>query len=272
MTDSWVAIGMDRLPWLPDEPPARQTKLKAGRSGNNIVAWAFAALLIVAGVSFWLGTRTTDQSPLAAPPSATVTLPAQVSSQPLNAGADQVQPVTPPALQPVQEPEIHRVTERPAAASRPTWRPLPREVPQDVADRVQRTMATDEADRVAGIQTGTPPKAAPAVPVVPNTQSVRLWSARESGGAFGRVVQIGAFGSRQQAKLGWRYMSRAYPGVKRLPAVVVEAHNSHGRPFYRFQIGTTSQAHSEILCQRMGQIRLSCAVVGLPGEKRTVER
>jgi hypothetical protein len=41
--------------------------------------------------------------------------------------------------------------------------------------------------------------------------------------------------------------------------------------FYRFRIGTTSQAHSEVLCQRMEKIHLSCAVVGLPW-KAKVER
>jgi hypothetical protein len=57
-----------------------------------------------------------------------------------------------------------------------------------------------------------------------------------------------------------------------LPATVVSARNSRGRYFYRFQIGTTSQAHSEVLCQRMERIRFSCAVVGLPGKKKAVER
>jgi hypothetical protein len=133
-------------------------------------------------------------------------------------------------------------------------------------------MATDEMNKVAGAQQGAAAKTEPAVPPVANTQNVKLWPARYSAGATGRVVQIGAFGTRLQAKLGWKYMSRAYPGVKRLPAVVVETHNSRGRPFYRFQIGTTSQAHSEILCQRMQRIRFSCAVVGLPGKRKAIER
>jgi hypothetical protein len=90
-------------------------------------------------------------------------------------------------------------------------------------------------------------------------------------GAAGRIVQIGAFGSRQQAKLGWRRMTQAYPAVGRLPAVVVRSRNSRGKLFYRFQIGTTSQAHSEVLCQRMEKIHFSCAVVGLPW-KAKVER
>ena len=66
-------------------------------------------------------------------------------------------------------------------------------------------------------------------------------------------------------------MVRAYPALKRLPPVVVGSRNSQGRHFYRFQIGTTSQAHSEVLCQRMEKIDLSCAVVGLPWKPK-VER
>jgi len=101
-------------------------------------------------------------------------------------------------------------------------------------------------------------------------------------------------------------MVRAYPAMTRLPAVVrpdrnskgrifyrfrvgttSQAHsevlcqrmqrvvrpdrNSKGRIFYRFRVGTTSQAHSEVLCQRMQRIRLSCAVIDLPG-KAKVER
>lgn len=99
----------------------------------------------------------------------------------------------------------------------------------------------------------------------------RLWPSTESKGASGRIVRIGAFGTRQQAKLGWRRMQRAYPAVARLPATVVRDRNSRGRAFYRFQIGTTSQAHSEVLCQRMAKIGFSCAVVGLPW-KAKVER
>jgi len=59
--------------------------------------------------------------------------------------------------------------------------------------------------------------------------------------------------------------------MTRLPAVVRPDRNSKGRIFYRFRVGTTSQAHSEVLCQRMQRIRLSCAVLDLPW-KATVER
>src|SRR4029079_332332 len=76
-----------------------------------------------------------------------------------------------------------------------------------------------------------PPRAAPV-----QERPLTLWPARVSQGASGRLVQIGAFGTRFQAKLGWWHMVRAYPALRRLPAVVVEARNSRRRPFYRFQI------------------------------------
>ena len=267
MTDSRVALGMDRLPWLPDEP-ARPAKARKA-ANHGLLAWVIAGVLLVAGGSYWLGTRTAGGEQDAGPqsrPSTTLILPDSRPVQP-----EVVAPVTSPDIPRVAEPEVRRVVERP---SKPAWKPLPHSVPTEVAERVERTMATDEMDKVAGAQGVTakaePPK--PLVPPVANTQSVKLWPARESAGATGRVVQIGAFGTRLQAKLGWKHMARAYPGVRRLPAVVVEARNSRGRPFYRFQIGTTSQAHSEVLCQRMERIRFSCAVVGLPGAKKAVER
>jgi hypothetical protein len=97
------------------------------------------------------------------------------------------------------------------------------------------------------------------------------WNPRIVTGAAGRLVQIGAFGSVHQAKRGWWFMVHDYPAMAHLPAVVRETRNSRSRAFYRFDVGTTSQAHSEVLCQRMQKIHLSCAVVGLAW-KAKVER
>lgn len=271
MTDSRVAMGMDRLPWLPDEP-VRPAKPPRQARGGGLLGWALAALLLAVGAtSYWLGMRSAADETPAAPqatvaPSATVPLPQPQRVEP----PAEVAPLTPPETRPVSPPEVRRVVEAPRTPTAPRY--LPRTVPKEVADRVARTIATAEADRVASAQKGGRAKSAPARTAVPNTQSVPLWPASESAGAVGRVVRIGAFGSRHQAKLGWRHMARSYPAVKRLPAVVVEARNSRGRKFYRFQIGTTSQAHSEVLCQRMQRIRFSCAVVGLPGARKAVER
>ena len=99
MGDSRAAVGTDRLPWLSDEPVAT-----AKRPTSGLLGWVTVALVLVAAVSYWIGTRTIDQTPLV-PPNAPVT-----SQAPMQAPVyEQVQPVAPPEAQPLREPEVHRV-------------------------------------------------------------------------------------------------------------------------------------------------------------------
>jgi len=254
MTDSRAAVGFDRLPWLADEPERERRQ----RSGRELAGWAVAGVLLVAGASYWLGQRAAPetQPPVATraiPQSATIPLPAPQMAQP------QVEPDRLPQVEPAPQPALS--------------------VPRPTVERSARKRVTISPRRSARSEPKTDSATTPAAskpatakPATTAEQPLRLWPARVSQGASGRLVQIGAFGTRQQAKLGWRRMMRAYPAVGRLPATVVSARNSHGRYFYRFQIGTTSQAHSEVLCQRMEHIRFSCAVVGLPGARKAVER
>ena len=242
MSQAQLAAGPDRLPWLNDETP----RPRRGRSG----AWTLGgavALFAVAGLSFWLGKQNWDEQDLA-PPSTTVALPPPSVAQP-EVKAEGAPEIAPPAAAPVvrqsPQPEVRVAEPKLVPETRP---------PAPVEARPAIAPAPLAAARAAK---------SPALP---------LWPARVSTGAYGRLVQIGAFGSRLQAKQGWRSMVRAYPAVSRLPAVVVQAKNSRGRHYYRFQIGTTSQAHSEVLCQRMDKIGMSCAVVGLPWKPRGVER
>jgi hypothetical protein len=255
MTDSRAAVGFDRLPWLADEPA------RSGRGApRELAGWLAAATIVVAAVFYWLGQRTANEAqppPIshAAPRSTTVPLPAP------QVAAPQVRPDRVPEVVPAPVPTVS--IERPVQRY---VRPKRAAVPVRKMDRPSASPKNDTAPA----PTATAPAVAKAQ-VTPE-RPLTLWPSRVSQGATGRLVQIGAFGSRQQAKLGWRRMMRSYPAVGRLPATVVSARNSHGRYFYRFQIGTTSQAHSEVLCQRMEHLRFSCAVVGLPGAKKAVER
>jgi outer membrane biosynthesis protein TonB len=187
--------------------------------------------------------------PIEQPPSVA---PQQLPPQP------QVTIEQPPQVSPAPAPEV------PIARPRPTKRAVAR-VRHPAPAKAPAAAAEDQAD-------STPAETAEQQPAKPAKAPLKLWPATQSQGAEGRIVRIGAFGSRDQAKLGWRYMVRAYPAVAHLPATVVGVRNSHGQHFYRFQIGTTSQAHSEVLCQRMDRIHFSCAVVGLPWKPKGVER
>jgi hypothetical protein len=259
MNDARAVVGMDRLPWLTDEPkpPAR-----ANSSARELLGWAVAGFVMVAGISYWLGVETgrSGQDAIttsAETPRSTVKLPeprAIAPEVPLPA-VPEVR-LAPDRIVAIPEPRAEKPV-RPRRTSSTKRKLSPMRLDKSkLADTVTRQRARKQSTAVRTARPATAP---------------RLWPATESKGAYGRVVRIGAFGSRQQAKLGWRRMQRVYPAVARLPATVVADRNSRGRRFYRFQIGTTSQAHSEVLCQRMQSIRFSCAVVGLPW-KAKVER
>lgn len=257
MSEAQALPASDRLPWLADEPKPKRAPAK--RSAFGVLAWFAVPVLLVAAAFFWLGSR--SDAPQTAqlhptPPSATVPLP-----QPLRiAPQPEVAPAPMPEVRPAPAQDVHAAPQRAIHLTR-----------TQAAD-AERSAAENRAGSEEAKPQETAMQPAPAVaPPVARPQPLRAWQPRVVIGAAGRLVEVGAFGTVQQAKLGWRYMVRAYPAVAHLPAVVRPDRNSRGRYFYRFRVGTTSQAHSEILCQRMQRIHLSCAVVGLPW-KAKVER
>jgi hypothetical protein len=253
MSEVQVAGGLDRLPWLADEPSRRPTPPKRR---DLIIPWALASVLLVAGVSFWVGSRSeVSQTPgpsSIARPSATVAVP-----QARPAPSTEVRVTPQPQVTPLPAPLVRQAPIREIHIAPPSVRRVA------IEDVVKQVTAEHQAEKPVAAA----PQAKPAAPAADLTP----WPPRVTAGAYGRLVQIGAYGSRIQAKRGWAAMVRAYPAVSHLRAVVVETRNSRGRSFYRFQIGTTSQAHSEVLCQRMQKIDLSCAIIGLPW-KAKIER
>ncbi len=237
MSDSRAAAAIDRLPWLEDEPHRTPNIAWSG-----LWRWAVPALLLVAGISFWLGTRTAPGNEFDAPvartpagprPATTVALP---EAEP--AIAEQQAPITPEARD-IAEPQPPRAAARPVVRN---GRAVTRR--QGVPRRRVTAAARPEP--------------------VPHSPQLQYWPALTSAGASGRMVRIGTFASSSQAKRGWRAVVRVYPGMKRIPTVVVPlASLRDGRTYFRLQMGTTSQAHSEVLCQRMRVIGQSCVVVGL---------
>ena len=285
MSDGQVAAA-DRLPWLADEPaPAARSAARRPRPHSkpstfgSLAGWAVAAIIAVALAAYWFGSVSGDRE---APQQvevrdpgtreATVKLPEPRQATPPQVSIPPAPEVNPSPAPQVKVPEL-RVTSGPPrkSASVRADRPETSESstsPSSDEETAKAVSADSAVDTLLAKERSAASK--DAARVTPSEPLVR-WPSRVTKGASGRLVQIGAFGSRQQAKLGWRRMQRAYPAVGRLPAVVVEARNSRGRRFYRLQIGTTSQAHSEVLCQRMEKIRFSCAVVGLSW-KAKVER
>lgn len=248
MTDSRMAYDPDRLPWLTEE---RKPRRQAGTA--SLLLWALLGALLVAGVSYWFGVQSASVSDdytgaRPASPAATVKLPepAIVEPQPSD-----VRPAPMPDVQAVAEPAPIRIPQ--AAPVRKTKASVTRR-----ASIRPRARPVSHLTRVRAAQAKRPVTARRPAPM-------QAWPASVSAGAYGRVVRIGAYGSRRSAKLGWWKIISRYPGMRRLKAVVAPVLSPSGRIYYRLQFGTTSQAHSEVLCQRMRVIARTCAVVGLPG-------
>lgn len=236
MSDVPVAVGFDRLPWLADDHQPRPARQQA--RVREWFGWTVAALLAVAGLSYWLGLRTAEAPPERDPqrlaPPVTVPLPAPRRTA----------PATPPQVVLEPAPQVAPVSAAPPART--------------------KTAPQSRSNQVSPIKPKTSRPAPVAKPASPS-----LWPVRVEAGAFGRLVRIGTFSTRQQAKRGWSRIMRLYPGMSRLPALVVPQRSLRdGRTYYRLQMGTTSQAHSEVLCQRMRMIGQSCVVVDLPAGAR----
>ena len=222
----------ERLPWLTDDKP------RSNWRGPALLLGGMLAALLVAGVSYWAGMQTAPQGDGVAP-RATIDLPEPVVGTP-----EEIQP----------EPTV--------ADAEPQRIATPEAEPQRAATVIDRR-APVRAKRKAA-----PARKVAAKPAEPKKAVLKPWPVREVAGASGRMVRIGTFASSRQAKRGWWKVVGTYPGMKRIPALVVPVQSlRNGKTYYRLQMGTTSQAHSEVLCQRMRIIGQSCVVIGLPPAK-----
>lgn len=240
MTDSRVALGMDRLPWLPDEPA------RTRQSSGNLLGWAAFAILLVAGLAYWLGQRSAeDASPESSltRPEATIRLP-DAAARPT-----EVQPVTAPKVEPIAAPPIPIMESQPA----------PRRAP---VERVRATPGAVVEETPGDAEAESALNQTIAAQEAPKPVATGPWPVRAVEGASGRLVRVGAFRTARQAKKGWWAIVKVNPTLKRLPALVVPVQSlRNGNVYYRLQMGTTSQAHSAVLCQRMRMIAQSCVVI-----------
>ncbi|MES2137335.1 MAG: hypothetical protein V4502_09810 [Pseudomonadota bacterium] len=197
---------------------------------SELTGWAIAATVLVAGVSYWMGANSGEQP--AAPSSrvTTVQLPEpyrMIEAQP------QVQGEPMPEVDPIVAPPM------PAIAA-----PVKRAAPRPTVSEAREEKSSAKPD------------------------TLQPWPARQINGASGRLVRVGTFYTSRQAKKGWWAIVRNNPALAHLPALVVPVRSLRdGRIYYRLQMGTTSQAHSAVLCQRMRMIAVSCVVIGLDQAK-----
>ena len=155
---------MDRLPWLSDEPtpPSRRVhkprepkapRARAATSASELAGWVVAAVLLVGGGSYWLGTRSAEQDvqSSAIEPRSTATLPEP---------RETVQPQVPLA----QMPEV-RPTPVPTIAVPRTTKPVRRHRHVERRRKLSpMDMSTSDLGNTVAAQEGiTPEEKKPAV-------------------------------------------------------------------------------------------------------------
>jgi hypothetical protein len=236
MNDGRAISGSERLPWLTDDVPA------ASRRGARwSKAWLIPAILLIAAVSYWFGTQSWQ---LGTSPPATSTPPVRSS-----------QTVTLPDAQ-VAEPAAPEVTQSPQPQVAPV--PVPA-MPRISSGPVERVRQQPKASEAAAADSD---EATDEKPAETKVDPLALWPVRVTDGASGRLVRVGTFRTVHQAKKGWWAIVRLNPSLKRLQALVVPVPSlRNSQTYYRLQMGTSSQAHSEVLCQRMRMIGQSCVVI-----------
>ena len=254
MGDVQAVSGLDRLPWLADEPRMRGPRRRAW---PLLLGALVAALAAFAGAVYWFGPASQPAPPVTQAKSSPVTVPLPAPREAPPPAQPQIALDPPPLVEPVAAP--------------PSPSPVVREAPKvpkasrTAVRRTVRAKAPPRATRTARKQAAEPTAVAAKTSAAP-----ALWPVRAEQNSAGRLVRIGRFTTPRKAKRGWHQIARAYPGMKRLPALVVPIRGvPSGRRYYRLQMGTTSQAHSEVLCQRMRAVHLSCVVLDIPPTKRT---
>lgn len=265
MTDVRAAYDPNRLPWLNDTDGGRAVRRLEPRrppQWSVVALWGTIALILVAAIGYWAGLRSVAEIESAASEAVSASEVTAVLPEP------QVKAPPPPQATPSPQQDLQPVA--PPAVVRMNR-------PQPVAPAVQE-QSMEPAEPAAAAEVGTageestatqllnaPAPVVQAPPRLARPAPLTLWPADVSQGAAGRVARIGTFSSRLGAKRAWSRIVRIYPGMKRLKAVVVPVPSvRNGRTYYRLQFGTTSQAHSAVLCQRMRIVGQSCVVVGTP--------
>lgn len=223
-------------------------------SRHEVFAWALTGALLIAGSSYWAGRVSmtqsmTDQITARAFPTATIHV-----RQPRSAE--------------IAIPEIVATT--PGSSSKPAF-----DAGALGSAPLQEKKAPVRNDQAKPRESVSGKEASP-VPAAdqPNKNTADLngiWSAQVVEGAGGRLVRIGHFSTVSEAQKRWEAVLRQYPGMQRLRSLPVAIKSLRdGHTYYRLQVGTSSPAHSEVLCQRARDMDQSCTVIGLDQGSREI--
>lgn len=241
-----AANDQDRLPWLEPyrEPPTRRARpVKAAKAPSP--GGARGGLLAVAAVigisaalagGYWIGQRNDGGSePVAVAPVATA--PAQVAL---------AEPVAPQPV--VSEAEKAASAEAAAPTRRVAAKTARKKKGQRRAKIHSAGVETAAIDKVREQQGEPPPP--------------RVWPRQPSPGPAGQVVQLGAYSHPDVAYAAYRRRLARYPGLARMPRVIVPVVRPGGDFLYVLRLGTGSRSKARTVCRNLRRSGDPCVVIG----------
>lgn len=238
----YVAVAADPLPRPPGQHNRRPVDGKL-----ELLGWALIATLLVAGSSYWMGIQSLREESVSNLRASTAPKMPALLSQPMTA-----------------QPSLPRFSQvaRPANSEAIVAEPGP-----IVTAPVSKDMASVANAQIKKAEPATAVEAAARQKPDKSGESTagpnHIWPVQKVEGASGRLVRIGHFATASEAEKGWETVLRKYPGMQRLKSLPVPIKSLRdGHLYYRLQVGTTSQAHSDVVCQRMQDMDQSCTVIG----------
>lgn len=245
-----MATPTERLHRATDEPRSGPVGVAQKPARAMLWLWYVLLLLLIVAVgagAWWLNTGR-EAAPSELPVEQSVPIaparprPAEAEPAALVAAVEEVEQ---PAEAPPPDPE-----------SRESLRIRPAELPGTQPVRVREAIRATRRELPATDPVAAAPPVAGPTPIV-------VYLAQPNRG---RVVQLGAFPTRDQAEETWKRITRTYPYLKTKSKMVntVDVRGlGGGRPtrMYRLQLGTSSQAQSAVICQQLDRAGYSCVVV-----------
>jgi hypothetical protein len=243
----FAAFAADSL-IAPHEPRRRLIERK-----GELLAAATAAVVMIAGSSYWIGMRSArleavDRAVAAFDRSRAMQVPQPVVTQPA--------PVTTPTISPTSQPDETLV----APDSVPAQKPQQASAANEQLSSAGMARATAAQASVTGKSSEADPNRGSSAQK--ETQTPRK-AAEKATALSDQMVRIGRFATQSDAKNGWATVLHKWPGMQGLAVVPVPINSLRdGKTYYRLQVGTTSRAHSEVVCQRAHDLDQSCTVIG----------
>lgn len=238
----YAAFAAHEVPRLSDPPRRRSYK-----GGRELLGWALTGTLVIAGSSYWIGLESVGE---------------RGAADQSTTGTGQKRTVRP--AQPSEaQPSHSDVRSTRISSSEPT---VGAPVPGLGAPIHEQKKALGPNEQIQGAEAATIRELAAKTPEKSGERAADsdgIWPVQMIEGASGRLIRIGNFTTASEAAKGWETVIRQYPGMQRLPVLPVPIKSLRdGHIYYRLQVGTTSQAHSEVVCDRMRNMNQSCAVIG----------